>query len=336
MDEMLEVFRGRCPFRQYIKNKLSKYSIKVYSLECAKIFYTMNMEVYAGKQPEAPFKLENSGLEVVQRMVQPVSGTGRSITTDNWFTSVPLAETLLVDHNLTLVGTIRKNKREIPPALVTKGAPVNANVFAFRKNLTLVVYTPKKNRIVTLLSTMHDSNEIDPESGVASKTYIMTFYNSTKCGVDVVDQYKERYSVSPTSNCWPLTLFFTILNVSGLNSFIIYKHAQGDFNIKRHMYLKELSRALCLPHLQERSIIRTLPTGLKRNICQILGLPEDDLAQPQQNNETTGRCAFCDWRKNRKSKTTCSSCNRYICKEHFVVTCVQCATGCAQESSDEG
>lgn len=90
------------------------------------------MEVYVGNQlEEGPYKLENYGLEVVQRMVQPVSGTSISITTDNSFTSIPLVETLMVNRNLALVKTNRKNKREIRPVLVAKGAPVNASAFAF-------------------------------------------------------------------------------------------------------------------------------------------------------------------------------------------------------------
>lgn len=53
----------------------------------------MNMEVYAGAQPRGPFSVDNFGLAVVTRIVQPVSGTGRNITTtDNWYTSVPLAD----------------------------------------------------------------------------------------------------------------------------------------------------------------------------------------------------------------------------------------------------
>lgn len=86
IDEMLEAFRGRCGFRQYIKNKPARYGLKIFAMTCAKTFYTMNMEVYAGAQPRGSFSVDNSGLAVVTRLVQPVSGTGRNITTDNWYT----------------------------------------------------------------------------------------------------------------------------------------------------------------------------------------------------------------------------------------------------------
>lgn len=39
---------------------------------------------------------------------------------DNWFISIHLARDLLTNHNLTCVGPIRANKREIAPEFVAK------------------------------------------------------------------------------------------------------------------------------------------------------------------------------------------------------------------------
>lgn len=332
IDEMLESFRGRCSFRQYIKNKPAKYGLKIYSMTCAKTFYTMNMEIYAGKQPPGQYRSENSGLAVVSRLVQPISGTGRNITTDNWFTSLPLAETLKKDHKLTLVGTLRKNKREIPPEFLNVShRPVPSSMFGFNGGKTLLSYCPKKNKVVLLLSTMHNSDEIDPESGDACKPYMLTFYNSTKGGVDVVDEYKARYSVARTSNRWPLTVFFSLLNVIGINSFIVFKHKKGDFVTTRKDFLRHLARDLCHDYLVVRHSEERLPRQLKRNIQQMLGL-EDEAPRPAANLE--GRCGICGWRKNRKTKSTCHLCHNYICREHTVNTCVQCAED-DHASSDE-
>lgn len=64
------------------------------------MFYTFSVEIYPGKQPNKyPYNFDN---------------TGRNVTTDNWYTGVPLAEALL-PKGLTTIGTIRKNKKEIPP-----------------------------------------------------------------------------------------------------------------------------------------------------------------------------------------------------------------------------
>lgn len=102
-------------------------------------YYTSNLEIYAGKQPDGPFSIDNSASEVVKRLVSPISKTGRNITADNWFASVSLAEELLKNHNLTLVATIKKNKREIPKEfLVTKNRELCSSYFGFQNNMSIV------------------------------------------------------------------------------------------------------------------------------------------------------------------------------------------------------
>ncbi|KAJ8928705.1 hypothetical protein NQ314_018715 [Rhamnusium bicolor] len=112
VDEKLEGFRGRCAFRQYIPSKPNKYGIKIYALSDAKMYYTANLEVYVGTQPEGPFSVSNSALALVDRLCQPIRGTGRNLTTDNFFTSLELAE-LLLSQKITTVGTIRKKQTSI-------------------------------------------------------------------------------------------------------------------------------------------------------------------------------------------------------------------------------
>ena len=62
------------------------------------------MEVYAGKQPDGPFKVDNSSFAVVTRLISEISGSGRNGTFNNWYTSYPLVVSLLHDHKLSAVG----------------------------------------------------------------------------------------------------------------------------------------------------------------------------------------------------------------------------------------
>ncbi|KAJ8914718.1 hypothetical protein NQ315_017428 [Exocentrus adspersus] len=118
INEMLLGFRGRCGFRQYIPSKPNKYGIKIFCLSDSKLFYTPHMEIYCGQQPEGPFRQSNSSVDTVMRLSEHIFQSGRNITADNWFTSLEIVKKL-ENKKLSYVGTIRKNKREIPLTFVS-------------------------------------------------------------------------------------------------------------------------------------------------------------------------------------------------------------------------
>ncbi|XP_031337226.1 uncharacterized protein LOC116166413 [Photinus pyralis] len=321
VDEMLESFRGRCKFRQYIANKPAKYGLKIWALVDSKMYYTHNLEVYAGKQPDGPFKLDNSASAVVKRITQPILNTGRNVTMDNYFTSIPLAKYML-QMKTTIVVTVRKNKRELPTVFLnTKDRPLRSTMFAFHDKIVVASYTPKRGKNVLTLSTFHSGDTIDPESGDLLKPDIITFYNKTKGGVDVVDELKSLYSVSRFCCRWPLRLFFTIMDIGVINSQIIFK-SNTEIIQDRRIYLKELAQELIKPHLVYRSTIRYLPLVLRTRIKQTLKIPEPDHAVA---HETQGFCGFCPRRKNRKTKKRCGRCTTAICTEHAKYLCPTCA-----------
>ncbi|XP_030758010.1 piggyBac transposable element-derived protein 3-like [Sitophilus oryzae] len=341
IDEMLEGFRGRCKFRQYIANKPAKYGIKIYSLADAKIFYTYNMEIYAGKQPEGPYNIPNDASSVVKRLIVPISKSGRNITMDNYFTSVPLVNELYTNHKLTVVGTLRKNKPHIPADLLSvKNRPVCSSVFAYGQGdnkCVLVSYVPHKNKNVLVLSSYHDDDSIDPEPKDAFKPEIITFYNKTKGGVDVVDRMKSEYSVTRKSNRWPFTIFCTLLNVTTINSQIIYA-ANTQIMLKRRQYITDLAKQLTAAHLQKRASISTLSIALRQKISNICGHKNVIPTKKQQGNaQPKPRCEYCPLRKNRFTQHSCANCSSPICKEHTASTrylCVECHGKNAYEDSD--
>ena len=175
IDEQLSAFRGKCPFRQFMPSKPAKYGIKTFALVDAKTAYTVNLETYVGTQPEGPYKLSNSAQEVVLRLTEPVKGTNRNITGDNWFSSIPLIERLK-ENKLTYVGTLRKNEREIPKEFISStGRSIKSSLFGFQNDKTLVSYYPKRNKVVLLVSSMHHHDSIDSDTGADKKPEVVTF-----------------------------------------------------------------------------------------------------------------------------------------------------------------
>ena len=318
IDEMLQAFRGKCSFRQYILSKPSKYGIKIFNLSDSRTFYTIELEVYVGTQPAGPFSIDNKPSSVVKRLIVPIAYSNRNVTIDNWFSSVKLAEELLYEYKLTIVATIRKNKREIPPSFVnSKKRQLNSSIFGFKKDTVLVSYVPKKNKVVLLISTMHDTGEICPEYGKKMLPEIISFYNSTKGGVDVVDKLSAQYSVARCARRWPVAIFFALLNVAGINSLVLIQLNSGK-DIKRSVFLKTLAHELVRPHMLVRASVVTLRTNLKENLKRYLGL------DCVLNNNDPSRCAYCPKSKNRFSKSYCVKCSSTICVAHTVKVCSIC------------
>lgn len=324
VDEMLVGFRGKCSFRQYIPSKPAKYGVKIFALADAKMFYTLNMEVYVGKQPQnSPFQVSNSQ-DVVCRMVEPISGTRRNITTDNWFTSIELCTKLQAEHKLTLLGTIRKNKRQIPSEFVNgSNRPVPSSIFGFGENSVLVSFVPKPKKIVLLLSSMHDIGEVDE---VTKKPEMILDYNNTKIGVDMVDQLSANYNVARNTRRWPQVIFYALLNTSGINAFIIYKcnNKNETKAIMRRQFLTNLAIGLTERHLKRRCMDNHLPRPIRIRLKEMLKIPAEEPQRELNEPPRTGRCSICTSRQNRKTKYFCRSCNKFLCLEHSNIVCSVC------------
>lgn len=112
---------------------------------------------------------------------------------DNFFTAVNVAIKLLNDYQLTIIGTIRKNKREIPQDFVSIPLSVNTSMFGFLDNLALATCILRSNKNVLLLSTMHFSDKID---ATTQKPEIIIDYNKTKGGVNIVHKLSATYNCS--------------------------------------------------------------------------------------------------------------------------------------------
>ncbi|XP_034944888.1 piggyBac transposable element-derived protein 4-like [Chelonus insularis] len=322
VEEMLESFRGRCKFRQYIRNKPTKYGIKIYSLVDSRTFYTVEMEIYAGKQPPGKYDVSNSAFDVVKRITAPILNTGRNVTFDNYFTSVPLLLDLLKNHRTTAVGTIRLNKREIPQDfLCVKNREICSSRFLFSDCSTLMSYVPKKSKNVLLISTLHNDAVIDKSTGDKKKPEILSFYNVTKGAVDTVDEMKSNYTVARETHRWPIVILYSFLNIAVINSHVIWK-ANTEVEKTTRDFIKELSSQLFQPHLQTRMQMSNLSLDLRRIISKVGGIPV-----VTHERTSDGLCGYCPRRKNIKTKKSCSQCSVCICLKHTIFYCLNCQPG---------
>lgn len=109
------------------------------------------------------------------RLVEPIAGSNRNVTADNWFAFLDLAVTLLDEFSLTFVATIRGNRRVVPENFLSDlDREVFSSIFGFHDKATLFLYVPKKNKVVLAISKMHKDGEIDINTRDQKKPVIIT------------------------------------------------------------------------------------------------------------------------------------------------------------------
>ena len=311
IDEQLVGFRGRCPFRMYIPSKPSKYGMKIWTLADSKSFYIFNYDVYLGKRGTSPEVAQ--GKRVVEELMQPLFGSGRNVTVDNFFTSVPLAQSLL-QNTLTLTGTIRSNKREIPPEFKANSQrQQHSCVFGFTRRMMMCSYVPKRHKSVILLSTQHRRPEISDRDD--RKPLVILDYNSCKGAVDTIDQMIASYSCARATRRWPLRLFFHLLDTAALNAFIVWTKNVPSWNsgknFRRRLFLTDLAFSLMHEHTERRGSVLQLHRSVREAIEDV-GVHVERETVPQ--SASRGRCQLCPTRNQVKSR--CMKCSSFICKDH--------------------
>lgn len=326
VDEILLGFRGRSKFRMYIKSKPDKYGLKFFSLNDPSTSYLIHALPYLGKITITD-KLDGEQLTeyYLRKTTEPVHGTRRTVTCDNWFTSIPLFLRMLeAPYQMKMTGTVKKNKTEIPAEMKVSSKEVPGSKFCHAKGMTLVSFTPKKNKIVLLLTT--DKNTTAITDG---KPDIVHHYNATKGGTDCFDWLCHSYTVATKTHRWPFRVFLGILDMAAVNSRILQKCYNVNNGVNSQVRMKKCLDSLCLhlarPLMTKRLTELHLRTGLRSAIKTALNLSSvttDNLEIITMARQK--RCGLCKRTKDTKTKSMCPSCERPMCDKHRASICTDC------------
>lgn len=66
---------------------------------------------------------------------------------------------------------------------------------------------------------MHYDMAIDQQK---KKTEIITYYNVTKCVVDLLDMKCAAYATNRQTRLWPLAIVYRLLSIFSVNTYILY------------------------------------------------------------------------------------------------------------------
>lgn len=261
IDESIIPFRGRIVFRQYMKQKRHRYGIKIFKLCCTNN-YTYSYRVYTGKTLDKEYITPTN---IVLNLCEDLFEKGHTLCTDNYYTSVDLANKL-ISKNMHLIGTLRPNRKENPKAVVTAKLR-RGEVIAQENRNGITVMKWKDKRDVLVLSTKH-SNEMEnvtTRTGASCKPKIIIDYNKGKTPIDLSDQMSSYSSPLRRTLKWYRKLAFDLLlNTAVVNALHMYQSVTGT-KISITMFRKQLVAALT-QHSHEQIPVET---GTSRRIHKL-------------------------------------------------------------------
>lgn len=325
LDEQQYGFCGNCPVLQFNALKPEKYGIRIYWICDALNGYALNGKIYSGK--ESGVVTHGLATAVTKELASMFYNTGRVLTMDNFFTSLPLVE-FLFDQNLSVVGTVRNNKRDLPNEFKERGKrALYSSAFAFRPKAMVVSYVGKAKKVVNVLSSHHNSALV--HSGKKFKPEIIQYYNKTKIGVDLMNQKVARYSSARITRRWSMATMYNIGDIAGANAEIIFEAVNPSGKLDhRRRFLKALAEELCIPQMRARLASNPRLPATVINAMKQFGIEREKanvnipLLAPQAAVAVRTRCYRCT--NDTKVHKLCQNCHSPVCITHSRLLCEYC------------
>lgn len=322
VNETMIPFRGRLTFKQYIPRNAYEYGIKLFKI-CESNGFTYNIEV--GKQQTDN---KDSACKVVMNLCKPFLNEGRTIVTDNYYTSLTLANKLL-KKKTHLVGTLRRDRVKLPKIFEKK---LKAGEIVGKENLDgIIIVRWHDKRDIALLSTKHNFNMIDTgkknkKNEIELKPKIIIDYNIAKMGINLSNKLSCYCSPVCKSVRWYHKVAIEVLlGISVANALIVYKKnnlQETNMSITkfREMLVDELL------NLNQRVVTGnsfSLPKRPQKHKF------EETMVKDARNRKIRKRCSHCYYvnasvlgsikasANTKRVSTYCSTCNVYTCMECY-------------------
>jgi hypothetical protein len=230
IDEALyRTFGTGFDFSQFSPLKPAKKGILYRVLSDSRLPYTFRAIIYAGRPVAEPTEnymvgIEETVCELLRRYGAKNELKGRNLTTDRFYTSVDLADTLLKEFDMTCIGTLTANRKGLPKEFkAIKGRKEGDYMVLFEENGKISLHSwvvntksagPKNVMLLTTTTPIIGKTKDDGKDRPA----LISLYNYTMLGTDRVDQLAQHYSVRMKSKRWPMSVLSFILNTIRVNA----------------------------------------------------------------------------------------------------------------------
>lgn len=331
LDESTISFKGKIYFKQYNPKKPIKWGLKVFVLSDSRTGYIYTFEPYYGAitneilpHPDMLFT-SRIVLLLAERLRNKCGDRcGFHIYTDRYYTSLKLAQELR-NIRIHLTGTVMSN-REGCPSGIAKGQLKNRlkkhDVLTYVHKDDVMVLVWRDVRDVVMLSSYHNN---DTEMLVRrqkktrleeeiKKPVVVVDYNDRMGGVDTADHYVSSYMFVRKSKKWWRKMFFWLLDISVVNSYLLYNmnlQNMGKKPIDSKKFREELIKGLVGDTRNNNIKKRGRPGSADHE--ERLNLSRTHHFISQTTNKKTKECMVCSNRAaGRRRETTffCETCSK--------------------------
>jgi hypothetical protein len=270
------------------------------------------MDMYLGKNRTRSTADMTATRATVRHLTRKVEGHGYKPYMDNFFSSPDLFDDL-TKRKISCCRTVRPNRKGMPRDLLPQNNRLKRGdiLSRTRDDLTAMVWRDKKE--VHLLTNMHhppaNGNFCD-EHGNAIKPEIIQDYNRHMGYVDLGDRMTHSYSIQRRTWRWTKKLFFHLLDMTILNSFLLFtacgtKITHRDFQLSLVRNLIERAASLPRPHrpLGRPCVSQNQVTRLEVNFSSHWPFPSSRLY-----------CRACSaWGIKKRIQVKCKKCDVGLC-----------------------
>ncbi|KAL0869809.1 hypothetical protein ABMA27_006026 [Loxostege sticticalis] len=312
LDESLLQWKGWLSINQFIPNKAAAVGIKTYELCDSETGYLWRFEVHAHKKATAAQPasiLDASTPAIVLRLLQGLENHGYTVWMDNFYNSPALARSLK-SNGFDVVGTLRTNRQFLPDELtqLTKAAMRLGQIAGFTSGDVDVLVWRDQNRVATI-STYHGNATTIVEG--KTKPIVVADYNIMMGGVDKKDGMLAMYPVErKRTRVWYKKFFRRLLNVSVLNSYIIYKKSpqQVTHRHDHRSFRTQLITSILDRHSKKQSVSLADQPAVRFEAHSHY-LMEHPPMQGKWTKKLRRKCCIC----NTLTRFYCAGCNKTVC-----------------------
>ena len=335
VDERMVKSKARTHFRQYIKDKPTKWGFK-YWVIADPTGYTIDCNIYCGASSR---DTSEKGLshKVVTDLIQPFRFQGYLLYCDSFYSSPALFQDLERD-GIYATGTLRVNRRGVPKAVtqlktvLNRSDVVRGTGYYLREDSKMVYCAWRDKKCIVMLSCAHPGQSdstvrrrVKDATGSQTKDVavptMVKRYNEFMGGVDKSNQFMSYHRVLRQTISYWKTLFYHLIGIMATNAFIInwVRIERGDKRKTERCFRDELVLY----------IIRRYGSSVA-NVDQIQCADASMIRHGSTLQVDRGKCAWC---QPMKSNRRCMDCefHPWLCQ----VRDRDCHTAWHMASSDE-